>query len=92
MTELVTGLKQITSNVLTGGGAQAIERHTKKGKLLARDRIDRLLDKGSAFLELSPLAGYELYGQEVVNSGGIITGIGRVQGYSSLIQFIYFER
>lgn len=85
MTELVTGLKQITSNVLTGGGAQAIERHTKKGKLLARDRIDRLLDKGSAFLELSPLAGYELYGQEVVNSGGIITGIGRVQGTECMI-------
>ena len=85
MTALVDQLKNITENVLTGGGDQAIKRHTSKGKLLARDRINLLLDKGSPFLELSPLAGYELYGKEVVNSGGIITGIGRVQGTECVI-------
>lgn len=81
MKVLIDELKQITKNVLAGGGPKAIERHTSKGKLLARDRINLLLDKGSAFLELSPLAGYGLYGEEVVNSGGIVTGIGRVHGY-----------
>lgn len=85
MTKLVDALKNITENVLTGGGPQAIERHTSKGKLLARQRIDMLLDKGSAFLELSPLAGHELYGKETVNSGGIITGIGRIQGTECVI-------
>lgn len=85
MTGLVEKLRSVTANVLTGGGAKAIERHTSKGKLLARDRIDLLLDPGSAFLELSPLAGHELYGSEVVNSGGIVTGIGRVQGTECVI-------
>lgn len=78
--QLVDNLKNVTENVLNGGGQDAIKRHTSKGKLLARQRIDLLLDKGSPFLELAPLAGHELYGKEVVNSGGIITGIGRVQG------------
>lgn len=85
MTGLVDQLRKVTANVLTGGGAKAIERHTAKGKLLARQRIDLLLDRGSAFLELSPLAGHELYGSEVVNSGGIVTGIGRVQGTECVI-------
>lgn len=48
---------------------------------MARQRIDLLLDKGSPFLEIGTLAGYEMYGKEVVNAGGIITGIGRIQGY-----------
>lgn len=85
MNGLVHNLRTITANVLTGGGAKAIERHTSKGKLLARQRIDLLLDKGTAFLELSPLAGHELYGSETVNSGGIVTGIGRVQGTECVI-------
>ena len=80
MKKLVTNLRQITENVLQGGGPQAIERHTSRGKLLARDRIDCLIDRGTPFLELSTLAGHELYGKEIVNSGGIITGIGRVYG------------
>nr|XP_013118836.1 unnamed protein product [Stomoxys calcitrans] len=80
MLKLVNELRSITSEVLTGGGAKAIERHTSRGKLLARERINKLLDKGSPFLELSTLAGYQLYGDEVVNSGGIITGVGRICG------------
>lgn len=82
---MVDNLKNVTENVLNGGGPDAIKRHTSKGKLLARQRIDLLLDKGSPFLELAPLAGHELYGKEVVNSGGIITGIGRVQGAECMI-------
>lgn len=80
MTGLVKELRTITSQVLEGGGPTAIERHTSKGKLLARKRIDLLLDPNSSFLELGTFAGYNLYGNEIVNSGGIITGIGKVKG------------
>ncbi|EDV38113.1 uncharacterized protein Dana_GF11069 [Drosophila ananassae] len=85
MGKLVSELRNFTSQVLTGGGQKAIDRHTARGKLLARDRINLLLDKGSPFLELSTLAGHELYGEEVVNSGGIVTGIGRVCGTECVV-------
>ncbi|XP_017106722.2 probable methylcrotonoyl-CoA carboxylase beta chain, mitochondrial [Drosophila bipectinata] len=85
MGKLVSELRNFTSQVLTGGGQKAIDRHTARGKLLARDRINLLLDKGSPFLELSALAGHELYGEEVVNSGGIVTGIGRVCGTECVV-------
>ncbi|TDG50162.1 hypothetical protein AWZ03_003378 [Drosophila navojoa] len=85
MRKLVGELRQLTSQVLTGGGAKAIERHTSRGKLLARERINLLLDKGSPFLELSTLAGHELYGDEVVNAGGIVTGVGRVCGTECVV-------
>lgn len=77
---MVDELQDITNEVLTGGGSTAIQRHTSRGKLLARERINKLLDKGSPFLELSTLAGYQLYGDEVVNSGGIVTGVGKICG------------
>ena len=51
-----------------------------EGKLVARDRINALVDPGSSFLELSQLAGYKLYGEEEVPAGGIVAGIGRVRG------------
>ncbi|KAH8371564.1 hypothetical protein KR093_008035 [Drosophila rubida] len=85
MSKLVTQLRSVTSQVLTGGGDKANERHTSRGKLLARERINLLLDKGSPFLELSTLAGHELYGDEVVNSGGIVTGVGRVCGTECVV-------
>ncbi|XP_016991629.1 probable methylcrotonoyl-CoA carboxylase beta chain, mitochondrial [Drosophila rhopaloa] len=85
MGRLVGELRSFTSQVLQGGGQKAIERHTSRGKLLARDRINLLLDRGSPFLELSTLAGHELYGEEVVNSGGIVTGVGRVCGMECLV-------
>ncbi|EDW77036.1 uncharacterized protein Dwil_GK22140 [Drosophila willistoni] len=85
MGKLVGQLKQITSQVLTGGGPKANERHTSRGKLLARERINLLLDKGSPFLELGTLAGYDLYGEEVINSGGIVTGVGRVSGTECMV-------
>src|SRR5580704_2942816 len=55
------------------------ERHVRRGKLLPRDRVDTLLDRGSPFLELSPLAAYQLYDDEAAGAG-IITGVGRVSG------------
>ncbi|XP_055688956.1 probable methylcrotonoyl-CoA carboxylase beta chain, mitochondrial [Lutzomyia longipalpis] len=85
MTQVVDELKKTTAEALKGGGEVAVQRHTSKGKLLARQRIDLLLDKGSPFLELSTLAGHELYEKEVVNCGGIVTGIGRIQGRECMI-------
>ncbi len=57
----------------------------KSGKLLVRERIEKLLDPGSPFLEFSPLAGYELYGKEEINSGGIVTGVGLIHGRFCMI-------
>ena len=85
MQTLVNELRDRTSVIVRGGGEKAIERHTSRGKLVARERINRLLDPGSSFLELSQLAGYGLYGKEEVPAGGIITGIGSVQGTECMI-------
>jgi acetyl-CoA carboxylase carboxyltransferase component len=81
---LADQLRQRLMQMREGGGAQAQQRQRDQGKLLARERIDRLLDPGSPFLELSPLAGWELY-DEPVPAGGIITGIGRVSGVECMI-------
>ncbi|HTP09029.1 MAG TPA: carboxyl transferase domain-containing protein, partial [Anaerolineae bacterium] len=67
-----------------GGGAQYQQRQREQGKLFVRDRIDKLLDSGSPFLELSPLAAYEMYGS-AAPSAGIVTGIGRISGRECLI-------
>ncbi|RKP19603.1 hypothetical protein ROZALSC1DRAFT_28819, partial [Rozella allomycis CSF55] len=76
-------IKELNSKLFTisqGGGDIARKRHQERGKLLPRQRIDRLLDPSTAFLELSPFAGYELYDEDVP-AGGLITGIGRIQGW-----------
>lgn len=73
MQSLIEDLEGKVSVISQGGGAEARKRHTSKGKLLVRQRIDALLDTGSPFLELSQLAGYKLYREEV-NAGGIVTG------------------
>ncbi|NTU64568.1 MAG: methylcrotonoyl-CoA carboxylase, partial [Chloroflexi bacterium] len=67
-----------------GGGEKYQKRQREQGKLFVRDRIDRLLDRGSPFLELSPLAAHELYHNEAP-CAGIVTGIGRVSGRECLI-------
>ncbi|KAK7091461.1 methylcrotonoyl-CoA carboxylase beta chain, mitochondrial-like [Littorina saxatilis] len=85
MEKLVTELKTTVSGILQGGGAKARERQTSRKKMLPRDRINTLLDPQSPFLELSQLAGYQLYGKEEVPAGGIITGIGRVSGVECMI-------
>jgi len=83
-TALVADLRAKLAEVALGGGEKARERHTSRGKLLPRDRVDALLDWGSPFLELSPLAAHGLYGGDAP-SAGIITGIGRVAGREVVI-------
>ncbi|MBV9861734.1 MAG: methylcrotonoyl-CoA carboxylase [Alphaproteobacteria bacterium] len=79
MRELVGDLREKLAQVQEGGGAAARQRHLGRGKLLARERIRLLLDPGSPFLELSPLAAWGMYDGEVP-SAGIVTGIGRIAG------------
>jgi acetyl-CoA carboxylase carboxyltransferase component len=76
---LVRELRDRTALVARGGGEQALERHRSRGKLTARERIDRLLDPGTAFLELGALAAWELY-EGQAPSAGIVTGIGVIEG------------
>lgn len=70
--------------VKAGGGESAVAKHRSRGKLLARERIDAILDPGSPFLELSALAADEVYGKMDVPSAGVVTGIGRVHGVECL--------
>lgn len=84
LSSMVDNLQTITESVLRTDET-AISRHQSKGKLLVRDRISKLVDPGSPFLELSQLAGYEMYGKELVNSGGIVTGVGKVSGQLTMI-------
>ena len=79
MDALVAELRQRTAAVAQGGGERALERHRSRGKLTARERIDRLLDPGSSFLELNALAAWDLYDREAP-SAGIVTGVGVVEG------------
>jgi 3-methylcrotonyl-CoA carboxylase beta subunit len=85
--ELVALLRQRHERVREGGSEVAREKHTRRGKLLVRERIDHLLDPGSPFLELSPLAAYGMYGDDewAVPSASIVTGIGRVSGRECMI-------
>lgn len=85
MKALVNELHERAQKIKRGGGEKARERHISRGKLLPRERVDGLLDPGSPFLELSQFAGYQLYGNEEVPAGGIITGIGRVSGVECMI-------
>jgi acetyl-CoA carboxylase carboxyltransferase component len=84
MEELVAELRERTAAVAEGGGAEAVERHRSRGKMLARERIDALLDPGSAFLELNALAAWDLYGGDAP-AAGIVTGIGVVDGRECVV-------
>ncbi|XAR72902.1 Methylcrotonoyl-CoA carboxylase [Bertholletia excelsa] len=79
MRGLVDDLQSRVREVLAGGGPEAVKRNKSRNKLLPRERIDRLIDPGSSFLELSQLAGHELY-DDPLPSAGIVTGIGPVHG------------
>jgi 3-methylcrotonyl-CoA carboxylase beta subunit len=81
---LVADLRGQLERVAGGGGERARERHAARGKLLPRARVDRLLDPGAPFLELSALAAHGLYDDEAPGAG-IITGIGRVSGRECVI-------
>src|SRR4249919_2781234 len=84
MEALVAELRERTGQVARGGGDKAIERHRGRGKLTARERVDRLLDPGSAFLELGALAAWDVY-EGQAPSAGIVTGIGVVEGQECVI-------
>ena len=79
MEQLVAELRARTAQVAGGGGERAIERHRSRGKLLARERIDRLVDPGTAFLELNALAAWDVYDGQAP-SAGIVTGDRRRRG------------
>ncbi len=84
MEALVAELRERTAQVARGGGEKALERHRSRGKLTARERIDRLVDPGAAFLELSALAAWDLYDGDAPGAG-IVTGIGAVEGQECVI-------
>jgi acetyl-CoA carboxylase carboxyltransferase component len=84
MQQLVADLQANLARAREGGGAKYIERHRAQGKLPVRDRIQRLLDPGSPFLEFSALAAFDMYDNEAP-AAGLVTGIGRVSGREALI-------
>ncbi|MDR7421094.1 MAG: carboxyl transferase domain-containing protein [Armatimonadota bacterium] len=81
---LAAQLRERLAAVRRGGGERALRRHRELGKMTARERIDALLDAGSPFLEVAPLAAWDMYGGEAP-SAGIVTGIGRVGGLEVMI-------
>jgi acetyl-CoA carboxylase carboxyltransferase component len=84
MKTLVDELRARTTLVARGGGETSVERHRSRGKLTARERIDLLVDPGTAFLELSPLAAWDMY-EGQAPSAGIVTGIGVVEGRECIV-------
>jgi 3-methylcrotonyl-CoA carboxylase beta subunit len=84
MKGLVEDLRGKLETVMHGGSEDARAKHTARGKLLPRQRVGLLLDDGSAFLELSPLAAHEMYGGDVA-SASLITGVGRISGRDCMI-------
>jgi acetyl-CoA carboxylase carboxyltransferase component len=82
--QLIDQLQQRIEQVQQGGGSDAVARHRKRNKLLARERIQLLCDPDTPFLELSPLAAWDMYDNEAP-SAGIVTGIGLVEGQECLI-------
>ncbi|KAH9895369.1 carboxyl transferase [Xylariomycetidae sp. FL2044] len=85
MGEAMARLEKLTRAVQQGGPAKARDKHIARKKMLPRDRVAALLDPGTTFMELSPLAGHELYPEADVPAGGIITGIGVVEGVTCMI-------
>jgi acetyl-CoA carboxylase carboxyltransferase component len=84
MTAAVERLRAEVDRARMGGPENARRRHLERGKLLARDRVKRLIDDGSPFIELSPLAAHGMYGDDAPGAG-VVTGIGRVRGRETVI-------
>lgn len=82
MLEKVAALAEEQAKAVAGGGEKYVERHRRRGKLLARERIELLVDEGTAFLELSPLAGW---GSDFTVGASLVTGIGVVEGVECMI-------
>jgi len=84
MQALVDDLREVSARIAKGGSHAAREKHRARGKWLARERIDALLDPGSAFVEIAPLAAYGMHDDEVP-CAGLVTGIGRVSNVECMI-------
>src|ERR1700741_3823737 len=84
MHERVTELQTRRSAAAEGGPQRSRERHLARGKLLPRDRVMTLIDAGTPFLELSPLAANGMY-DDAIHGAGLITGIGRVEGRECVV-------
>ena len=89
MRALVEDLRQRVAQVEQGGGESARKKHTDRGKLLPRVRVQMLLDPGTPFLEIAPLAALHMYvekdGKDAAPSAGMVAGIGRVSGVDCMI-------
>lgn len=77
-------LKKLAAEIALGGDERSRQRHESRGKMLPRERVNRLLDPGAPFLEVGQLGGFELY-EDVIPGGGIITGVGQVSGQPCVI-------
>ncbi|MGA9573794.1 MAG: carboxyl transferase domain-containing protein, partial [Lysobacterales bacterium] len=84
MRELVADLQKNLELVELGGGEKARNKHTQRGKMLPRERVNQLIDPGTPFLELSPMAAFGMYDGKAP-AAGIITGVGRVSGQEVVI-------
>lgn len=85
MSELMSRMQDLSQKIQRGGSEKAREKHLARKKMLPRDRVTALIDPGTTFLELSPMAGHELYPEAEVPAGGIITGVGIVEGVTCVI-------
>ena len=85
MRSQIAELDAALDTVYAAGGERAVDLHHSRGKMLARERIDALVDPGTPFLEFSQLAGHDMYGEDKVPAGGVITGIGRISGRECVI-------
>ncbi|KAL4954105.1 carboxyl transferase domain-containing protein [Aspergillus filifer] len=84
MQEVLDQMNTLHSTIAQGGPQKAKDKHVARRKMLPRDRVSALIDPGTSFLELSQLAGHDVYGEDVP-AGGIITGIGTVEGVTCMI-------
>src|SRR4051794_41641050 len=82
--ELIADLESRLARVRAGGGPRAMERHTSRGKLFVRERVERLCDPGTAFLELSALAAEEMY-DGASPGAGIVTGVAEIHGRRCIV-------
>ncbi|KAF5680340.1 propionyl carboxylase beta chain [Fusarium heterosporum] len=85
MSEVMSRMQELARKIQKGGSEKARQKHIARKKMLPRDRVTALIDPGTTFLELSPLAGHELYPEAEVPAGGIITGVGVVEGVTCVI-------
>ena len=85
MSKIVEDLQSKLETIRVGGSKRARDKHLGRGKLMVRDRIETLIDPGSPFLEIGQFAGFRMYGDDNIVAGGLITGIGRVNGIECMI-------